>query len=116
MPSRGSSLTTILPGNSQKELKSFFLNKSFTVFFFIYLFLAALGVRCCMWAVSSYGERVLLSSCGAQASQRSGFSCCGAQGPGHVGSLVVVPGLSCPCAVFLHPGIEPMSLRWQADS
>ena len=35
---------------------------------------------------------------------------------GHVGSLVVVPGLSCPCAVFLHPGIEPMSLRWQADS
>ena len=28
---------------------------------FIYLFLAALGLRCCAWAFSSYGERGLLS-------------------------------------------------------
>ena len=29
-------------------------------FIFIYLFLAALGLRCCAWAFSSCGERVLL--------------------------------------------------------
>ena len=33
---------------------SFFLNK------FIYLFLAALGLRCCAWASSSCGEQGLL--------------------------------------------------------
>ena len=35
-------------------LSFFFLNK------FIYLFLAALGLRCCTWAFSSHGERGLL--------------------------------------------------------
>ena len=35
-------------------LFSFFKNK------FIYLFLAALGLRCCAWAFSSCGERGLL--------------------------------------------------------
>ena len=29
-------------------------------FFLIYLFLAALGLRCCKWAFSSFGERGLL--------------------------------------------------------
>ena len=33
---------------------SFFKNK------FIYLFLAVLGLRCCMWAFSSCGEQGLL--------------------------------------------------------
>ena len=56
----------------------FFLNK------FIYLFLAALGLRCCSWAFSSCGERGLLfvlvrgllmwQSTG---SRRVGFSSCG---------------------------------------
>ena len=36
---------------------SFFLNK---FIYFIYLFLAALGLRCCTWAFSSCGERGLL--------------------------------------------------------
>ena len=34
----------------------FFLNKFIA---FIYLFLAALGLRCCAWAFSSCGERGL---------------------------------------------------------
>ena len=34
-----------------------FLNK---FIYFIYFFLAALGIRCYMWAFSSYGEQGLL--------------------------------------------------------
>ena len=30
------------------------------IYLFIYLFLAALGLRCCMWAFSCCGERGLL--------------------------------------------------------
>ena len=37
-------------------------------FLFIYLFLAALGLRCCTWAFSSCREQGLLSGCGARAS------------------------------------------------
>ena len=32
----------------------------FKFIYFIYLFLAVLGLRCCTWAFSSYGERGLL--------------------------------------------------------
>ena len=32
----------------------------FYIYLFIYLFLAALGLRCCAWAFSSCGERGLL--------------------------------------------------------
>ena len=46
-------LTTGLPGKSHHCLFCFF-NK------FIYLFLAALGLPCCVWAFSSCGERGLL--------------------------------------------------------
>ena len=84
----------------------FFFNK------FIYLFLAALGLRC-----------------GAGASHCSGFSCCGAQalgarasvvvarGPESAGSVVVVHGLSCPaaCGIFPDQGSNPCPLHWQAD-
>ena len=45
----------------------------------IYLLLAALGLCCCAWACSSYGEWELLSSCGAQTSHQSGFSRCRAR-------------------------------------
>ena len=72
--------------------------------YFIYLFLAALGFRCCIRAFSRCGEwgatlrcgarashcgdfsycgaqalEFRLSSCGARASHCGGFSCCGAQ-------------------------------------
>ena len=34
--------------------------KSFCLIYLFYLFLAALGLRCCTWAFSSCGERGLL--------------------------------------------------------
>ena len=65
----------------------FFLSFSF------YYFLAALGLRCCVWAFSSCGERGLLL-CGGPASHCGGFSCCGAQALGVWASVVVACGLS----------------------
>ena len=53
---------------------------------FIYIFLAALGLRCCAWAFSSCCEEGLLSGCGVQASHCSDFSCCRAQALGCMGS------------------------------
>ena len=38
-----------------RDMVNFFL-----IDLFIYLFLAALGLRCCVWAFSSCGERGLL--------------------------------------------------------
>ena len=62
--------------------------------FFIYLFLAALGLCCCTWAFSSCGERGLLFV----AVRRLPFAvvslCCGAQAPGVRASVVVAHGLS----------------------
>ena len=56
------------------------LQKVIDVFFFkeifIYLFLAGLGLHCCIQFSSGCGEGELLSSCGARASPCSGFSCC----------------------------------------
>ena len=43
-----------LEGVITKEHKGTFF------FFYLFLFLAALGLRCCTWAFSSYGERGLL--------------------------------------------------------
>ena len=65
-----------------------FLNK------FIYLFLAVLGLRCCVWAFYSCGEQQLLFHCSTQASHCGGFSCCGAQTLGARISVVVAHGLS----------------------
>ena len=51
---------------------------------FLILFLVVLSLHCCPWAVSSCGERGLLSSCDAQASHCGGFSLCstGSRHPG----------------------------------
>ena len=81
--------------------------------YFIYLFLAVLGLHCSPWA----------SHCG-------GFSCCRARGIGawasvvvacgfwSAGSVVVVHGLSCStaCVIFPDQGLNPCPLHWQADS
>ena len=45
--------------------------------------LAALGLCCCKWAFSSCGEWGLLSTGGARASHRGGFSCCRARALEH---------------------------------
>ena len=66
-----------------------------------YLFmLAALGLPCCTKAFSSCRERGLLSRCGARASHCRGFSFCRGWPLEHSGSIVVVPGLSCPQVSF----------------
>ena len=64
-------------------LKWIFLNL-FIFNWLIYLFLAALGLRCCAQAFSSCGERT----------SHGGFSCCGAQALGTRASVVVARGLS----------------------
>ena len=67
------------------------ISEVFVLFFFflIYLFLAALGLRCCAWAFSSFGERGLLFVTvrglllrwllvlQITGSRRAGFSSCG---------------------------------------
>ena len=39
------------------------------------MFLAVLGLHCCVWAFPSCCEQGLLSSCGAWVSHCGGFSC-----------------------------------------
>ena len=78
-----------LPG---PEFPSFFLFSFFNKF--IYLFLAVLCLRCCVWAFSSCGKWGLCFRCGAQPSHCSGFSYCGAWALGVRPSVVVAHGLS----------------------
>ena len=47
--------------------------------FLFYLFLAMLGLFCCVWAFCSWGKQGLLSSYGVQPSHCNGFSDFGAQ-------------------------------------
>ena len=95
----------------------------------INLFLAALGLRCCVRAFSSWAGATLC--CGSWAFHCSGFSCCGARALGTQPSVVVARGLSscgswalerrlssCGARTWLlcgmwdlpGPGLEPMSL------
>ena len=57
-------------------------------------------------AFSSCGKWELLSSCGARASHRRGFSCCGARALGARASVVVANGLSCTmvCGILVDQG------------
>ena len=89
-------------------------------FYFIFPFLAALGLRCCTRAFSSCQERWggATLHCGARASHCSGFSCCRAQALGTRASVVVAHRLS-SCGSWAQlrhgmwdlpgPGIEPVS-------
>ena len=52
---------------------------------FIYLFLAVLGLCCCVGFPRVVAIRGYSLSCGAQAPHCSGFSCCRAQALGHRG-------------------------------
>ena len=61
------------PGNHQSELP---VEQGR---FWVFIFLAVLGLHCCVLASPSCAKWGLLSSCGAQASHRSGFSSCRAQ-------------------------------------
>ena len=74
-------------------------------------FLAALGLRCSLWASSSCGKQGLPWSCGT-------WTSLGVRALGCAGSAVAVHGLSCPtaCGVFPDQGLNPCSLYWQAKS
>ena len=61
---------------------------------FIYLFLAVLGLRCCLGVFSSCGEWGLLSGCSERASHCDGFSYCRAQALGMQSSVTAVPAPS----------------------
>ena len=72
--------------------------------------MVVLGLHCCAQVFSSCGE--LLFSFGAQASQCSGFSYCGAQAMGLMGFTSSFHS----CAIFPDQGSNPHPLRWQVDS
>ena len=73
---------------------------SFLFFLNYYLFLAVLGLGCCVQAFSSGSEQELLSSCNAQAFHCGEFSCCRAQAVGEWVSVVTVHKLSCPIGAW----------------
>ena len=83
--------------------------------FFLFVYLAVLGLRCCPWAFSCCGEWGLLSSCWVRVSHCGGFSCCGARVLWNVGSVVIAHGLSCPAVCRIFPGqrSNPGPLHWQ---
>ena len=87
-------------------------------FFNVFLFLAALGLHCRVWAFSSCSVQELLSSHGAKASHCGGFSCWGAQALGPTGSVAAAHGRSCSTAYRISPGqgLNLCPLHWQADS
>ena len=107
------------------------------LFIFIYLFLAALGLRCCMRAFSSCSEQgllfvvvhVLLIAVASLVVEHR-LQAHGLHQLWHVssvvmahelqstGSVVVVHRLSCStaCGIFPDQGSNPCSLRWQVDS
>ena len=124
----------ILPDQSSNpcplhwQLNSFFLN--FLICFIYLLFLAALGLRCCAWALPSCGELGAAPRRGARASHCGGLSPCGARAPGVLASAAVARRLSScgsrapecrlsscgalaqlPCSMWdlSGPGLEPAS-------
>ena len=79
-------------------LKCVAWHSSFHFFLFfkisIHLFLAALGLQCCVQVFSSCSKQELISSCRAQTSHWGGFSCCRAWNLGTWASAVAMYGLS----------------------
>ena len=85
---------------SYRKSSVFVLFFSFYLVFYLFYFLAVLGLRCCAWAFSSCGERGLLfiAVCGLLIAVASlvvehGLQAHGLQQLQHVGSVVVVHGL-----------------------
>ena len=132
----------IFPGGKKKAkaITCLYRNPTFDykIFYFI-LFLVVLSLCCYAQAFSSCSKQGLLSSCSAQASHCSSFSCCGARALGKrasvivahklgscssrtleyvVGSVVVEHGFSCTRAsgIFPNQGSNLCTLHWQSDS
>ena len=98
--------------------------------YFTYLFLVVFGLRRCVQALSSRGEREPLPICGARTSHCGGLPCCRAWALGARASVVVARGLhstgspavalepscSAACGILPDQGSNPRPLHWQADS
>ena len=85
----------------------------------MYLFLASLGLRCCVWAFPSCSKQGLPWRGGVWASHCGGFSCWGAWFLEQVGFKVLVArGLSCPeaCWILLGQGSNLCPLHRKVDS
>ena len=96
----------------------------------IYLFLAALGLRCCAWAFSSCSEWGLLfvAVCGllslrwllllqSRGSRCAGFSSCGIRALElRLSSCGTQASLLIACGIFPDRGSNPCPLHWQANS
>ena len=106
----------------QKKWTNSFIKNLFILF---YLFLAALGHHCCVWAFSSCGEwgllfvavrRFLIVVASLVAEHR--LQAHVLRQLWHAGSVVVAHGLSCStaCGIFLDQGSNPCPLHWQAYS
>ena len=85
----------------------FFTIQSFLKFLFIHLFLAVLGLHCCVLTFSSCRKQGLLSSCDAQASHCNAFSYCGAWAVEHGLQLWYKAWLPHSMWDLPRPGIEP---------
>ena len=81
-----------------------------------YLLLVALGLCCCVRALSSCSEQGLLFVAAPQF--LIAVVSHGRAWAGTLASVVVAHGLSCStaCGIFLDQGSNPCTLRWQVDS
>ena len=79
-------------------------------------FLAVLGLHCHRLALVAVSRGCSLAV--VHGHPIADFSCCGAWALQHVGSVVVVPGLSCPvaCEILPDQGSNLCPPHWQADS
>ena len=77
------------------QWEGIWLGKMSHCFFFLKKIIFILGgsLRCCTWTFSSCSKQGPLSGCCMLTSYCCGFSYCGAWTLGHMGSVVVVPGL-----------------------
>ena len=88
----------------------------------VYIFPAALGLHCCMWAFSSCGEQgsSLVAVCGfsLQWLLIAVASLVVEHGLWSAGSAVVARGLTClkACGIFPNQGLNQDSLCWQVDA
>ena len=103
----------------------YYLFLNLFIFKIIYLFLAALGLCCCVPASSSCSEQGLLFiavhgllAAVASLVAEHRLQARGLQQLCHAGSVVVVHRLSCAeaCGIFPDQGSNPCPLHWQADS
>ena len=91
------SLFPISPANLSWPEHLTVLGESYVYFIFLnlfmYLFLAALGLRSCAWAFLQLWQAGATPCCGARASHCHGFSCCRTRALGTRASVVVARGL-----------------------